>query len=138
MLREQIAPRLRSLGFKGSGQVFELPMDDHWALLGFQKSVSSDRDRVRFTINLLVIGKREWEDGRQRDAFWPARPRPNTRWGIGWEDRIGGVVPGSADDLWWTVAADEDAEMLSGAVIWAVTEFALPAMQTRASLRGHS
>jgi hypothetical protein len=49
MLQSTIAPRLRALGFKGSGQVFELPDERFWALVGFQKSVSSDRSKVKFT-----------------------------------------------------------------------------------------
>jgi hypothetical protein len=34
MMREQVAPKLRVLGFKGSGQKFVLASDSHWALLG--------------------------------------------------------------------------------------------------------
>ncbi len=37
MLREQIAPRLRALGFQGSGGVYRLPDEREWRQLGFQK-----------------------------------------------------------------------------------------------------
>jgi hypothetical protein len=38
MLRTEIAPRLRVLGFKGSGNSYVLPDDDRWLLVGFQKN----------------------------------------------------------------------------------------------------
>ncbi len=49
MLREDIAPRLRDLGFKGSGRAFTLADDNFWVTIAFQKSTYSTRDVVRFT-----------------------------------------------------------------------------------------
>src|SRR5947209_7169681 len=57
MMREQVAPQLRALGFKGSGQRFTLPSDSHWALLGFQRSAWGDSRKGKFTINLTVVSK---------------------------------------------------------------------------------
>jgi hypothetical protein len=57
LMKTLIAPGLRALGFKGSGQNYQLPSDDHWAMLGFQKSVSSDSETIRFTINVLVVSR---------------------------------------------------------------------------------
>jgi len=48
---------LRRLGFKGSGQRYELPSDVTWATLGFQKSAYSDSLAARFTINVTVISR---------------------------------------------------------------------------------
>jgi hypothetical protein len=56
MLRDEIAPELRAAGFKGSRQSFDLPSESHWAVLGFQKSAWSDRQRVTFTVNLRGSG----------------------------------------------------------------------------------
>jgi Domain of unknown function (DUF4304) len=47
MVKEQIAPALRELGFKGSGQRFTLPDDEHWALIGLQKFTWSNREAMR-------------------------------------------------------------------------------------------
>ena len=54
MLRDELAPRLRQLGFKGSRQAFLLPDDHRWIQIGFQKSAWSDAGSVRFTANVTV------------------------------------------------------------------------------------
>jgi hypothetical protein len=141
MLRDDVAPRLRALGFTGSGQNFALPSATHWALLGFQKSDFSDRGRVAFTINLTVVGREAWEQG-SRDA-WPAQPvrPPGANWGLPpmleevfrgayWHSRIGLVMPGSRD-RWWNVLADADNGDVAVAVVAEIEEFALPAMRER-------
>jgi hypothetical protein len=47
MMRHDVAPELRRMGFRGPGQSFMLPSEDHWVLLGFQKSRSrSAREHV--------------------------------------------------------------------------------------------
>jgi len=73
-MRDEIAPALRELGFKGSGQVYLLPSETHWAMLSFQKSASSDAAGVRFAVNFDVTTKQEWEH-RRRAFGAPARPR---------------------------------------------------------------
>jgi hypothetical protein len=57
MMKTQVAPALRGLGFKGSGQNYELPSPGHWAMLGFQKSAWSDASALRFTVNVLVVSR---------------------------------------------------------------------------------
>jgi hypothetical protein len=59
MIREHVAPALREMGFKGSGQNYSLPSETHWVSLWFQKSAYSDALRIRFTVHLLVVGKDE-------------------------------------------------------------------------------
>lgn len=63
-LKTLIALCLRAIGFKGSGQNFRLPSDDHWAMLGSQKSTSSDATHVRFTANVLVVSRVAWDAAR--------------------------------------------------------------------------
>ncbi len=41
-VKDLISPALRTMGFKGSGGRYQLPSEDQWALLGFQKSTFSD------------------------------------------------------------------------------------------------
>jgi Domain of unknown function (DUF4304) len=57
LLKSLIAPGLRAIGFKGSGQNYRLSSDDHWAMLAFQKSTSSNATHVRFTANVLVVSR---------------------------------------------------------------------------------
>lgn len=66
LLRDVVAPELRRQGLKGSGQAYILPDGVYWAQVGFQKSTSSNRDLVKFTINLKVTNK-EWWDQQRRD-----------------------------------------------------------------------
>lgn len=78
MLKTLVAPRLRTIGLKGSGQNYRLPSDDYWALLGFQKSTSSDASHVRFTCNVLVVSKSVWDAVRAESPHLPERPTATT------------------------------------------------------------
>jgi hypothetical protein len=135
LLKKRVAPALRELGFKGSGQNYRLPSDDYWALLGFQKSTSSDASRVRFTANVLVVSRADWDAVREERPRLPERPTATTFWGtFVWQKRIGELLPGG-EDLWWEVAAGVGASELADAVIWAVQDYVLPAMRRRMNLR---
>jgi len=57
MLRDQIAPRLRALGFTGSGHQYVWPAAEHWASLGFQKSRRGTGTELEFTVNVSVVGR---------------------------------------------------------------------------------
>jgi hypothetical protein len=72
MMKERLAPRLRALRFKGSGQNYELGSDDYWTMLAFQKWAYSDRGRLRFTLNVLVVLRITW-DAERRDRPVPER-----------------------------------------------------------------
>jgi Domain of unknown function (DUF4304) len=131
LLKTRVAPALRELGFKGSGQNYGLPSDDFWALLGFQKSTSSDAGRVRFTANVLVVSRADWDAVREERPHLPKRPTATTFWGtFVWQKRIGALLPGG-EDLWWEVAAGVDTTELADAVVWAVQDYVLPAMRRR-------
>jgi hypothetical protein len=78
LLKKRVAPALCELGFKGSGQNYRLPSDDYWALLGLQKSTSSDAGRVRFTANVLVVSRADWDTVREERPRLPERPTATT------------------------------------------------------------
>jgi hypothetical protein len=128
MMQEQVAPALRRLGFKGSGQTFTLPSDTHWALIGFQKSVWGNSHELRFTVNLTVVGKQAWESARVERPFLGARPTANTSYGFPtWRQRIGFLLPERLD-LWWPVVAGSSTESAAEEVIAAIRDYALPEM----------
>jgi hypothetical protein len=56
------APRLLDAGLRGSNGRFELPSNDHWAQLGFQKSAYSDGHEIHFTVNLSIIRRDVWAE----------------------------------------------------------------------------
>jgi hypothetical protein len=129
MLKTLIAPGLRAVGFKGSGQNYRLPSDDYWAMLGFQKSTSSDASHVRFTGNVVVVSRSGWDAIRAESPHLPERPTATTYWGtFVWQKRIGALLPGG-EDLWWEVEAGSDAAELADAILWAIRDYVLPAMQ---------
>jgi len=133
LLKSLIAPRLRALGFKGSGQNYTLASDDHWAMLGFQKSTSSDRGRVRFTANVLVVSRTGWDEARAAQPHLPKRPTATTYWGtFVWQERIGALLPGGQDQ-WWEFNASSDATKLADAIESAVRDYVLPAMRRQMS-----
>jgi len=139
MLRDEIAPELRAAGFKGSGQGFELPSESHWAVLGFQKSAWSDRQRVTFTVNLTVVARAVWANGRRRWPELPEKPGPN--WGLPpmmesafdtgyWHSRIGQLMPGNLDQ-WWELDASKDSGAVAAEVVQSIRTYAIPEMRTR-------
>src|SRR5215211_665604 len=113
MLREQLAPELRRLGFKGSGQHYDLRADGgDCALLGFQKDAASTGGHVRFTINLVVVrGSGE----------------------LCWRDRIGSLLD-DPHDHWWTIRVGDDIAPVADHVLWLVRERALPQLRYRLGL----
>ena len=131
LLKSLIAPGLRAIGFKGSGQNYRLSSDDSWAMLGFQKSTSSDATHVRFTANVLVVSRSGWDAARAESPHLPERPTATTYWGTYvWQKRIGELLPGG-EDMWWDVEAGDDAAELADAIVWAVRDYVLPAMRRR-------
>ena len=139
MLKEDIAPELREIGLKGSGQVYELPDAAFWALIGFQKSVRNDRNRVSFTLNLSVTRREFWAQRHTEDpGTYSVRPRANVDWGAlipaseYWFSRIGTFLPGGLD-TWWEIAADEPTDLVAAEVTRVIREYGLPALRERMS-----
>lgn len=147
LLRDVVAPELRRQGLKGSGQAYILPDGVYWAQVGFQKSTSSNRDLVKFTINLKVTNK-EWWDQQRRDhspvkdtpppgvdrkswdalrlerSAYPPRPSANT-FGEGREERVGHLIPGIEAKHWWSLTPD-DAEAVVEDALRALITYGLP------------
>jgi hypothetical protein len=138
LMRDAVAPRLRGLGLKGSGQNYTLPSQTHWAFLGFQKSAYSDRERIDFTVNVTVVSRSDWERGRQVRPQMPAKPGANwdlppyiaADFGDYWNARLGHLMPGGRD-RWWTFNPNDTTDDLARAIVAEIEEFALPAILER-------
>jgi hypothetical protein len=125
MMRDQIAPALRALGFKGSGQVYLLPSETHWAMLSFQKSAYSNAEEIRFAVNFDVTTREEWE--RRRRAFGaPARPGPSWLGNRSIDDQL---LPGGWMQHWWRLRINEPVRPLVDDVLARIKNEALPAMR---------
>jgi hypothetical protein len=129
IVREQIAPGLRAVGFRGSGSVYTLPDDGVWRLLGFQRSRSSDRRRVQFTINLTVADRVGWEAARQVEPWLGARPSGNGKYLLAPDvfrfTRIGPLMP-NHQDLWWDVHAGEAGGRMAEEVLSVIKTYGIP------------
>lgn len=132
MLKETISPGLRSLGFTGSGGRYLLPSETHWARIGFQKSAYGPEQQVRFTFNISVVSKADWQRIRANYDKLANLEKPSPTVGHGprgtfhWE-RIGLLMP-EQRDLWWNVDSTTDTHALGRVVISHVEAFALPAI----------
>lgn len=129
-LRDSLAPRLRTLGFTGSGQRFSIPSETYWALMGIQRSVSSDRKKLKFTLNFFVVSREEWENAKNDVSYLSRTPSANTQWPVGWHQRIGSVMP-EKKDLWWHFSPVTDFSRLATEIAQAVEAYAMPEIRKR-------
>lgn len=131
LLRDHIAPRLRELGFKGSGQRYELRDPQIHAMLGFQKAQISNADAVKFTVNVGSVARQAWKQFREERPHLPEHPSPNIFYGGPvWQQRIGPLTP-EGDDLWWWLEADSRPQDAAAAVLDAIERYAIPALHER-------
>jgi len=119
------------LGFKGSGRNFVLPDERDWAMLGFQSSTASSAEWVKFTVNLLVVGKHAWEEAREHHPHLPPRPSPNTIGPHRYVQRIGHLTHGG--DHWWTMYGSQDPEPLTAEILEVLRDVAVPKLRQEMS-----
>jgi hypothetical protein len=128
MMKEVVAPALRDFGFSGSAGRFELKTDAAtWRLLGFQKSVYSDRDEVRFTLNLSTISKATWAE-QSKSRVLAAKPSMTIFYGE-WarQTRITDLLPDKdVGEKWWRVIAGDAIEPIAADVLSDIELYALP------------
>jgi hypothetical protein len=117
MLRDDIAPALRALGFKGSGSRYTLPAPESWALLGFQSSRFNTTESLTFTVNLCAVSRLVWESRRREQSHLPEKPSPGTYYGnFVWSRRLGHLMPVN-EDVWWDLHEAADAKDVAGEVV---------------------
>jgi hypothetical protein len=128
MVKTQLAPRLRDLGFKGSGRNYDLQCPDHWALLGLQSSRWNDASEVSFTVNLLVVSREAWEREVVERPFIGPKPTANEHPGVfAWTKRLGTLMP-EGEDKWWPVSAGKNTSEVVQEVLEAIELYGLPAI----------
>lgn len=130
LIKDHVGPRLREWGWIGSGANWVRPDPTQWVLLGWQKDRYSDAAAVSFTANLKVISKDAWDAENIPRGRRPAKPSASTTWGLGWEQRLGSVIPGTVGDLWWVVRPGEDLAPIAGEVLRALETHGLPAIES--------
>ncbi len=131
MVKEELAPQLRRLGFRGSGSRFELPSDTYWLLLGLQKSTSSTADEVRFTVNLSAVDRQAWAAKYQTDAWIGEKPSANLRGPLTAWQRLGILVSGT--DTWLSVRANGPTVEVLESVVDAIRDHGVPWLRAQES-----
>jgi Domain of unknown function (DUF4304) len=127
MVRDHLAPRLRDLGFRGSGQSWILPSDSAWAVLGIQKSKWSTSETVEFAVNTSVISRAEWDRLRKERPHFGERPRSNMLYGPQvWMRRF---RPAEDEKLWWEIKAQGSVSEIATQVATTIERRVLPAMR---------
>jgi hypothetical protein len=103
MMRGQVAPALRELGFKGTLRIFRYGSGSRKGEIRWQKDGRATRQqRLFFTIN------------------------------VGWVQgggRIGELMPLPATDTWWELHKGQPTEPVAHSVVSAIRIYALPAIQ---------
>src|SRR5262245_16788124 len=133
MHRLELGPRMRALGFKGSGGRYVLPDDHRWLVIGFQKNRYSTAACVSFTVNVTAADKQTWA-AHQSEPWVPAQPDGNAAYP--WTDtvRLGGLMPHGID-RWWQVGPYCSDASATEDVLDAIEHFALPWLQRWSKLQ---
>lgn len=133
MMKATFGPLLRGQGLRGSGGRFELPSDNCWALLGFQKSAYSDGQEVQFTVNLSVIRRDVWAERAAESPSLGERPKPTVVYGS-WasQTRLGVLTP-ERSDKWWRIVRGVDPGPVAEDAVSDLLKYGLPWLRERAS-----
>jgi hypothetical protein len=131
MLRSEIGPGLRALGFKGSGGRYVLPDDERWQLVAFQGNRYNRADRVSFTVNLTAADKAKWAQTRADQMWLPEQPTGNSHFPVDKMIliRLGNLLPPLGEDRWWDVTPDRTTAPVSSEVLGAIETFGIPWLQ---------
>lgn len=126
LIKNTVSPRLRAAGLVGSGGRYSLKSDTHWALIGFQKSWYSDKNEVRFTVNLLVVRREDWANRQAREPHLGAKPSPLIRYGPPARSvRIGRLVD-DHEDKWWRINSSQNIDLIEADLIDNIVDAGLP------------
>src|ERR1700691_2996537 len=128
MLRDQIAPALRKMGFKGSGNSYEMFRDGYRVLIQVQRSKFSTRDSVQFDANVsdvhpptIELFNKENERARQQGK--------DLENGGGYSDRLNNLAGGNAYGFPWIVKPDEPRGPVAEDFIECVRRYFLPVIE---------
>lgn len=128
MVRTRLAPGLRGYGFIGSGQTFRASLDGYYAQVTLQQATVESKRYVRFTADLSIMQRNEWDEQLRVRPYYGSRQHPTA---AGWTARIGELMSVGGfpiGDLWWELDAGRPFDSLAEEVVSAVREFGLPAM----------
>jgi hypothetical protein len=113
MLRTEVAPALRELGLRGSGQKFRLPTGSETkALIDFCRSGYNTSDHCRFSLLVSYLDA----DVSRADTAWSADS---------------GQFMEPPHEHWWTITSPGDVEPVADHVVAVVRDMLLPQLRAR-------
>jgi hypothetical protein len=120
-LRDELAPRLRALGFIGTSSTYRWPVDGWLMQLAVKKSIGSDRHRALFTIGVSVVELARWDEERRSNPRLPKRPIASSTYDVSgdwmWASSIHALYPDpSAGNDWWSLRPTDDLAVLAARV----------------------
>lgn len=130
VVKDAIAPILKSAGFKKSGRTFHRVRSESTVLVNVQASQFNDRNEGRFTINL---GHYDPEIAQRLGMS--ALSGPPKEYQCTFSKRIGQLLP-EGNDKWWIVTPGEDNSAISNDVTHAIQQYALPWLSRVETLPG--
>jgi hypothetical protein len=133
MMRDEVAPALRELGFKGSGVNFTLPSPELHLMIHFQVNDGIPPETLDFTVNISIINKSEYQQKWQ--PWLPRNPTAATILPTGRRFRIGALV--GHVDKWWHIEAAAPAVDQAFDVVRTIGAYVVPELK-RGSMRGPS
>lgn len=98
------AKNLSARGFSRDRQTFRKIANGNCGIVNFQKSMSSSKDRIIFTINIGVLYGRIVED----DDFKLSK---SSVWDAHLSERVGQILA-DRHDKWWEITSETNAELM--------------------------
>ena len=112
------AAQLRELGFKRKRISFQLVSDGNCGIIGFQRSTSNTKDRIRFTVNIDILC------GEFLDACPSGLPKASAS-EAHVHLRIGFLLP-EGYDKWWEITNTTSSVCLAQEVTGVIVAYAVP------------
>ena len=109
------------------GNVFFTHQQENWGFIGFQKSVSSTRHEIKFTINLGICSKvlMNFYDPEKTPSIYECHGQ--------WNERIGFLVPNYGHDKWWFINEQTISEQLIQEIKDVFVNHAIPEIENNIS-----
>jgi hypothetical protein len=118
---EPIAAVLKSCGYRKAGATFRRALDDVDHLVNVQKSASSSSNEIRVTVNLGI-----WV--RSLAPIRAGVPDKASLWSAHWRERLGELMPVTAD-RWWTATSEDEASAVGQDIAQALVQYGLPVLE---------
>jgi hypothetical protein len=136
MLRDELAPRLESLGLTGptdeDSPQYAWPAPGYHALIGPHEYWANSAYSFQFTMNVLLVSHTDWDTYLAANGADPGtRPHVNTHYGRGgpWIERIGRLM--GSGDKWWYVSPRRQTLPIAEEVAFVIGQAALPELIRR-------